>query len=700
MQQLIAKRLLDWDIDIYYQDMNTPPWLNWNYNESETRQGINEMKYVEGLYAFLDYLLAHKPQLVINNVAGGGRRLDFEMFKRSISMWSSDANFCPGFHGAVCGVPAGVAQTIGISLWYPKSGYGVVAGGKSAGRAGMRGSSYFVESDFCATDLDSQGRDLGGIGFNFTANRAGFWSAQTELIAEFRAIAPFFEEGDFYPLTRVNATHLVVASMPWMAWQFHRPDHDDGIVQVYSAGGFGQTFQLAPVFLPAARYVLSDWDNPQPLIASGAVIMAKGLRVITNGVGEVKLFKYARLKSGEEASTRSAMQADHPTATGPIQATRTWSLPAEQHGKPATEMTTARKIDVLPPPTIMELAPLDSVVLLLDAAASTSLRTQKSDDDGWNPLTVKYGVVKRPPELLADYGTPTGLCRKENGSCRLSTYVRNYTKAMVSPDCQAFTATITMKLDDDEILQHASEIRTKTNNALSSIRTRGSCQCGSPKLCLPISTPRPQREVLATIDVGPSGYMGNWRTQIDWNVTTILVTGTTNRYGLCGFAPPDDPSCSVDDVALFCHAHAHGVRVVPEVAPSWDPDTAKYGRFLNFSSPPDRAAWVKSAAATMVATGLDGIIYDIEVTNPTFSVPMEQRHGIVKLFEETQSAFHAANPHSLMLSWQSINSSGTTANGFDAAGLAAASDSVAIMAYGKRLTIVVNPIIDASSFYL
>lgn len=297
--------------------------------------------------------------------------------------------------------------------------------------------------------------------------------------------------------------------------------------------------------------------------------------------------------------------------------------------------------------------------------------------------------------MLADYGTPTGLCRKENGK-----YVRNYTKAMVSLDCQAFTATITMKLDDDQILQHASETRTKTHNSLSSFRTRGSCQCGSPQLCLPISTPRPQREVLATIDVGQSGYMGNWRTQIDWSVTTILVTGTTNRYGLCGFAPPDDPSCSVDDVALFCHAHAHGVRVVPEVAPFWDPDSAKFGRFLNFSSPPDRAAWVKSAAATMVDTGLDGIIYDIEVTNPTFSVPVEQRHGIVKLFEETQSAFHAANPHSLMLSWQSINSSGTTVNGFDAAALAAASDSVAIMAYGKMLTIVVNSITDARSFYL
>ena len=56
-----------------------PPWLHWNFNESATRSGINEMKHIEGLYAFLDYLLAHKPSLVIDNCAGGGRRLDFEM---------------------------------------------------------------------------------------------------------------------------------------------------------------------------------------------------------------------------------------------------------------------------------------------------------------------------------------------------------------------------------------------------------------------------------------------------------------------------------------------------------------------------------------------------------------------------------------------------------------------------------------------
>jgi hypothetical protein len=133
--------------------------------------------------------------------------------------------------------------------------------------------------------------------------------------------------------------------------------------------------------------------------------------------------------------------------------------------------------------------------------------------------------------------------------------------------------------------------------------------------------------VLATIDVGAAGYMGDWRTQIDWDVVTILVTGTTDVFGLCGRPPNDNATvdhCSVDDAAMYCWAHAHGVRVVPEVAPSWEPSTAEYGRFLNFSDPTARARWVGSAAATLLDLGLDGVIFDVEVQYPTFSVPVEQ----------------------------------------------------------------------------
>ena len=177
--------------------------------------------------------------------------------------------------------------------------------------------------------------------------------------------------------------------------------------------------------------------------------------------------------------------------------------------------------------------------------------------------------------------------------------------------------------------------------------------------------------------------MGDWRTQIDWNVTTILVTGTANHFGLCGLpGSPPDKGCETHDAELYCHAHAHGVRVVPEFAPSWDPATAEYGRFLNFSDPAARAAWVAEATATLTAAAhLDGVIYDIEVTPPSYAVPPAQRAGIAALFGETKAAFHAAAPSSLVLSWESVNSSSSSANGLDVEAHAANTDAVAVMAY-------------------
>ena len=38
-------------------------------------QGITEIRYIEGLYAFWDYLRAQHPGLLVDNSASGGRRL-------------------------------------------------------------------------------------------------------------------------------------------------------------------------------------------------------------------------------------------------------------------------------------------------------------------------------------------------------------------------------------------------------------------------------------------------------------------------------------------------------------------------------------------------------------------------------------------------------------------------------------------------
>lgn len=107
MTDLISQRLEEYDIDIYRQDFNMPAWNSWQRNasgpdgsEEPDRVGLNEMKHVAGLYDFLDGLVARRPHLLIDNCAGGGRRMDLEMLKRSVTFCESlnfALQFCPNF---------------------------------------------------------------------------------------------------------------------------------------------------------------------------------------------------------------------------------------------------------------------------------------------------------------------------------------------------------------------------------------------------------------------------------------------------------------------------------------------------------------------------------------------------------------------------------------------------------------------------
>ena len=48
-----------------------------------------------------------------------------------------------------------------------------------------------------------------------------------------------------------------------------------------------------------------------------------------------------------------------------------------------------------------------------------------------------------PPELNADYGTPTGLCSETAAGSGV--FVREWTRSTVQMDCNSWTPTITMK---------------------------------------------------------------------------------------------------------------------------------------------------------------------------------------------------------------------------------------------------------------
>jgi len=66
----------------YRQDFNMDPLPYWRHNDKPDRQGITEMKYIEGLYAYWDRIAETWPDSLREECASGGNRIDLETVRR------------------------------------------------------------------------------------------------------------------------------------------------------------------------------------------------------------------------------------------------------------------------------------------------------------------------------------------------------------------------------------------------------------------------------------------------------------------------------------------------------------------------------------------------------------------------------------------------------------------------------------------
>ncbi len=86
VDQLLTKE----GIDLYRQDFNMDPLGYWRANDGEDRQGITEIRHVEGYLAYWDELRRRHPGMLIDSCASGGRRNDLETMRRAIPLWRTD----------------------------------------------------------------------------------------------------------------------------------------------------------------------------------------------------------------------------------------------------------------------------------------------------------------------------------------------------------------------------------------------------------------------------------------------------------------------------------------------------------------------------------------------------------------------------------------------------------------------------------
>ena len=185
-------------IDHYRQDFNTGRLAEfWAANDEPRRRGITEMKYIEGLYKYWDYLEKRFPRLQIDNCASGGRRLDLETTSRATPLWRTDYDY---------GEPLGYqCHTYGLNLFLPLSCTGIYHTDFYNSRSSY-GSAMVM--NFAMLEDTQDGREM------------------KRVYEEYKAIRPYYTK-DYYPLSGFGD---ITGTDIWVAYQLHDPATGSGYV--------------------------------------------------------------------------------------------------------------------------------------------------------------------------------------------------------------------------------------------------------------------------------------------------------------------------------------------------------------------------------------------------------------------------------------------------------------------------------------
>lgn len=255
----IDKLLTEQGIHLYRQDFNIDPLGYWRANDADDRQGITEMKHVEGYLAYWDELKRRHNDMLIDSCASGGRRNDLETLRRAVPMLRSDYVFQP---------VAGQCRTYGLSFWMPYNG-----------DAFMTIDKYMIRSNLAPEfemGIDTRDKNLD-------------YDLFRKLFNEWKQVSPCFL-GDYWPLTSYSLENNV-----WMGFQFDRPDLGRGFFQAFRRADCPDESVILKLqgLEKQAKYIVTDLDNPTPRQLTGAQLM-KGFAVESKEKPAALIFTYEK----------------------------------------------------------------------------------------------------------------------------------------------------------------------------------------------------------------------------------------------------------------------------------------------------------------------------------------------------------------------------------------------------------------------
>lgn len=200
LTDLLIQRIGEYGVDIYRQDFNMDPLAHWRTADPPYRQGMTEIRYVEGLYEMWDAIRQVYPGILIDNCSSGGRRLDLEMMMRSIPLWRSDTGCSPGHP------EWNQMQSLALAQYLPLFTVGLWSAApyerRSAGTAGVSFEVPYLDSGYDPSPYAEAVREL----------------------TELRSLWI----GDFHLVAGADTATDRLA-----AWQLHRPDLDRGAIYCF-----------------------------------------------------------------------------------------------------------------------------------------------------------------------------------------------------------------------------------------------------------------------------------------------------------------------------------------------------------------------------------------------------------------------------------------------------------------------------------
>lgn len=241
----IDKLIVEQGIDLYRQDFNMDPLDSWRENDTEDRQGITEIRHIENYYAYWDELRRRHPDMLIDSCASGGRRNDLETLRRAVPLLRSDYIMEPT--GNQC-------HTWALSSWLPFYGTG-----------SSKTDEYNIRSTLCphyiaCWDQRDDTIDFGRI---------------KQMVDQWKEFGPCYF-GDYYPLTSYTLRHD-----QWVAWQFHKPDTDEGIVQAFRRQDSPYESVSVPLsgLIASQSYRVFNVDRPDDGYETDGATLMNGLQI-------------------------------------------------------------------------------------------------------------------------------------------------------------------------------------------------------------------------------------------------------------------------------------------------------------------------------------------------------------------------------------------------------------------------------------